>query len=473
MKSDIGVIGLAVMGQNLVLNLNDHGYVVSVFNRSAGKTSSFIETEAKDTQVQPFFSLEDFVSSLAKPRRILLMIKAGAPVDEFIAALIPLLDKGDIIIDGGNSFYLDSERRCAELKDKGILFVGAGISGGEEGARYGPAIMPGGNSDAISFIEPIFKNIAAKVDGVPCCRWIGSGGSGHYVKMVHNGIEYGDMQLIVEVYALMKGVFGMNNLEIADAFEKWNQGELKSYLIEITAHILRYREKDGSFLLDKILDVAGQKGTGSWTGIAALQYGVPASLITESVFARFLSSLKDERVLASQIFPSVNSSSKCIVNKDVIDEIGGALYASKIISYAQGFMLMREASESFSWNLDCGDIALIWRGGCIIRSAFLSNIKDAFTNKSDLPSLLLDGFFSQVLKDSLKSWRKMVALAITEGIPIPCLSSGLSFFEGYRTDSSTASLIQALRDYFGAHTYERTDSPKGKFYHTNWSSENP
>ncbi|MEG0287988.1 MAG: decarboxylating NADP(+)-dependent phosphogluconate dehydrogenase [Victivallaceae bacterium] len=468
MQSDIGVIGLAVMGQNLVLNMNDHGYVVSVFNRSGNKTEAFMVNEARDTSVRPFFALKDFISSLKRPRRILLMVKSGNPVDDFIEALLPFLEKGDIIIDGGNSHYRDSERRCESLKNKGILFVGAGISGGEEGARFGPSIMPGGNIEAWSFIESVFKDISAKVNGKPCCQWIGPGGSGHYVKMVHNGIEYGDMQLISETYSIMKRIMGFSNPQIADIFDKWNSGKLNSYLIEITANILRFKDESGKFLLDCILDVASQKGTGSWTGIAALELGVPASLISEAVFVRYLSSLKEQRLLADREFSEIDTAYDTIQELEEND-LEASLYAAKIISYAQGFMLMKQASDAFSWNLHYGDIALVWRSGCIIRSIFLDNIKESFDFDENLPSLILAPFFKSALKTSVKSWRKMITVAMSLGIPIPCFSSSLSFFDGYCESSSSACMIQAMRDYFGAHTYERNDTPRGEFFHTKWT----
>lgn len=467
-SADIGLIGLAVMGQNLVLNMADHKFTVSVFNRTVEKVEAFVEGPAKGKPVIGTKSLEEFVKSLKRPRRIMLMIKAGKAVDEFIEKLEPLLEKGDIIIDGGNSHYPDSQRRYESLKEKGILFVGAGISGGEEGARHGPSIMPGGNSEAWPIIQPIFQAIAAKSDNEPCCDWVGEGGAGHFVKMVHNGIEYGDMQLICEAFHLLKKVAGYDYTKISEKFAQWNQGELDSYLIEITSQIFKVKDQDQKPLLDKILDVAGQKGTGKWTAISALDFGMPVTLIGEAVFARFLSSLKEERTLASKALKGPEE--KFSENpEEFAEQIQHALYASKIISYAQGFMLMKKASEEYKWNLNYGSIALMWRGGCIIRSRFLGNIKKAFKTNPKLENLLLDDFFKKEILNVQLNWRKVVAMGVKLGIPMPCFTTALSFYDGYRTETLPANLLQAQRDYFGAHTYERTDQPRGKFFHTNWT----
>ncbi len=464
MDADIGLIGLAVMGQNLVLNMADHGYTVAVFNRTVSKTDEFLAGAAKGKRILGARELKDFVAKLKNPRRIMLMVKAGDPVDEFIDHLVPLLDKGDIIIDGGNSHFPDSQRRYESLKAKGILFVGTGISGGEEGARHGPSIMPGGNPDAWPHVRQIFQDIAAKSeDGQPCCDWVGEGGAGHYVKMVHNGIEYGDMQLICEAYDLLKKG---GQTELATIFANWNQGPLDSYLIEITADILTKKDTDGKLLLDKILDVAGQKGTGKWTGIDALDRGMPLTLICEAVFARCLSALKEERIEASLHYKAPQHVFK--VNSE---QISKALYASKIISYTQGFMLMRAVSEENQWNLHFGSIALMWRGGCIIRSKFLGKIKEAFEKNPKLPSLLIDSFFEGEIAKCIPSWRQVVSEGALMGVPLPCFSTALSFFDGYRSAQLPANLLQAQRDYFGAHTYERVDQPRGQFFHTNWTGK--
>lgn len=469
MTADIGLIGLAVMGQNLVMNMNDHGYTVAVFNRTVSKVDDFLNGPAKGSKVIASHSLEELFKSLKKPRIVMFMVKAGAPVDELIEECLPFLEKGDILIDGGNSHYPDTERRVKYLKDKGILFVGAGVSGGEEGARHGPSIMPGGNPDAWPAIKPIFQAIAAKADdGIPCCDWVGEGGAGHYVKMVHNGIEYGDMQLICEAYALLKNLLGCDNTELQSIFKDWNKGVLDSYLIDITSQIFGYKNPDGTYLIDQILDVAGQKGTGKWTGISALDMGIPVTLIGEAVFARCLSSLKDERIQASKVYPQPPkkfSGDK----KQFIENIKQALYASKIISYAQGFMLMRAAADEMKWKLNYGSIALMWRNGCIIRSRFLNDIKKAYQNQPDLKNLLLDPFFKQAILDSEKGWRETVAQTALNGIATPCFNTSLSFFDGYRTERLPANLLQAQRDFFGAHTYERIDQPRGKFFHTNWT----
>jgi 6-phosphogluconate dehydrogenase len=464
MQADIGLIGLAVMGQNLVLNMADHGYTVAVYNRTFAKTDEFLKGPAKGKKIVGFEELKAFVASLKRPRRVMLMVKAGDAVDEFINHLLPLLQTGDIIIDGGNSHFPDSQRRYEGLKEKGILFIGAGISGGEEGARHGPSIMPGGNPDGWPHVREIFQAIAAKSeDGEPCCDWVGIGGAGHYVKMVHNGIEYGDMQLICEAYDLLKRA---SITDFATTFADWNKGALDSYLIEITSQIFTKKDTDGTLLLDKILDVAGQKGTGKWTGIDALDRGMPLTLIGEAVFARCLSSLKQERVEASHHYQAPSHALNLTA-----EQISHALYASKIISYAQGFMLMRAASEENKWNLNFGSIALMWRGGCIIRSKFLGKIKQAYDNNPKLASLLVDPFFIDEITRCVPFWRKTIAEGALAGSPMPCFSTALSFFDGYRSAHLPANLLQAQRDFFGAHTYERVDKPRGQFFHTNWTGK--
>ncbi len=466
---DIGLIGLAVMGQNLVLNINDHGYRVAVFNRTVSKVDEFIGHEAAGTQVVGAHSIEELAGLLKRPRRVMLMVKAGDTVDQMIDSLLPHLEKGDIIIDGGNSLFTDTNRRTKALVEKGILFIGTGVSGGEEGARFGPSIMPGGNADAWPHVKEIFQSIAAKVeDGSPCCEWVGENGAGHYVKMVHNGIEYGDMQLICEAYQLLKDGLGLSADELHEVFAEWNKGELDSFLIEITAEILAKRDDDGLPMLDKILDTAGQKGTGKWTGISALDLGTPVTLIGEAVFARCLSAMKDERVAASKI---LNGPAKPDVQdrKAFIEDVRRALYCSKMISYAQGYMLLREAAKDQGWNLNFGGIALMWRGGCIIRSRFLEKIKAAYDKNPKLTNLLVDEFFSNLLNDYQGSWRSAIIKAIQIGVPTPAFSTALSFYDGYRTGRLPANLLQAQRDYFGAHTYERVDKPRGEFFHTNWT----
>lgn len=468
--ADIGLIGLAVMGQNLVLNMNDHGFKVAVFNRTVSKVDEFMEGPAKNTEVIGTRSLEEFFKALKRPAKVMFMVKAGAPVDDLINECLPFLSKGDIVIDGGNSHYPDTDRRVKMLAEKGILFVGTGISGGEEGARHGPSIMPGGNEEAWPHIKPIFQAISAKAeeDGLPCCDWVGSGGAGHYVKMVHNGIEYGDMQLICEAFQLLTSVTKCSYSELQSIFSDWNKGQLRSYLIEITSAILGHKEKDGTYTVDKILDVAGQKGTGKWTGISALDLGLPVTLIGEAVFARCLSALKEERVKMAQLYTGPQIEFKGD-RKQFIDDVRNALYASKIISYAQGFMLMRAAAKEFNWNLNYGSIALMWRAGCIIRSRFLNDIKKAYDKDPKLDNLLFDSFFNTEMGNAEKSWRRVVVAAVEEGIPVPCFSTALAFFDGYRTTRLPANLLQAQRDFFGAHTYERVDQPRGKFFHTNWT----
>ncbi|MGC9422792.1 decarboxylating NADP(+)-dependent phosphogluconate dehydrogenase [Vibrio sp.] len=469
MKGDIGVIGLAVMGQNLILNMNDHGFNVVAYNRTTAKVDEFLQGPAKGTKIVGAYSLQDLVDKLATPRKVMLMVRAGDVVDAFIDQLVPLLDKGDIIIDGGNTNYPDTNRRVAALREKGIHFIGTGVSGGEEGARFGPSIMPGGAEEAWPAVKPIFQAISAKTDsGEPCCDWVGSDGAGHFVKMVHNGIEYGDMQLITEAYQFMKDGLGMSADEMQAVFSDWNKTELDSYLIEITADILGYKDQDGQPLVEKILDTAGQKGTGKWTGINALDMGIPLTLITESVFSRCLSALKDQRVAAEQLFAKAITP----VEGDKqawVDALRQALLASKIISYAQGFMLMREASNENGWDLNYGNVALMWRGGCIIRSAFLSNIRDAFAANPDIAFLGSDPYFKGILDNCLGAWRKVAAKSMEVGIPMPCMTSALTFLDGYTTARLPANLLQAQRDYFGAHTYERIDRPRGEFFHTNWT----
>ena len=466
--ADIGVMGLAVMGQNLILNMNDHGFVVAAYNRTTSKVDDFINNEAKGTQVVGAYSIEELASMLKRPRRVMLMIKAGDAIDDAIEELLPHLEKGDIIIDGGNTLFTDTIRREKYVTSKGLLYIGTGVSGGEEGARRGPSIMPGGSPEAWPHVKDIFQSIAAKVDdGSPCCEWVGEGGAGHYVKMVHNGIEYGDMQLIGEAYQLMRDYLGMSADEMSDIFAEWNKGELDSYLIEITADILAHKDEDGQPLVDKILDVAGQKGTGKWTVVNSAELGQPVTLISEAVYARCVSSFKDQRVNASKIL--IGPSTKFSGDKaEFIEQIRQALYASKMISYTQGYMLMRAAAEEYGWNLNYGGIALMWRGGCIIRSRFLSKIKDAFDQDKDLANLLLDPFFTSAIEQNQQSWRSVIASAVQSGIPVPAMSSALSFFDGYRTASLPANLLQAQRDYFGAHTYERIDKP-GEVFHTNWT----
>ena len=467
--ADIGLVGLAVMGQNLVLNMNDHGYTVAVYNRTYQKTKDFVEGLAKDRQIIGAESIEDFVSQLKSPRRVMLMVKAGEVVDKFIETLLPHLEAGDIIIDGGNSNYADSDRRTKYLKEKGILFIGTGVSGGEEGARHGPSIMPGGNEGAWPHVKNILQDISAKTSsGEACCDWVGTGGAGHYVKMVHNGIEYGDMQLICEAYSLMDQGLGIDYDEMHQIFSRWNEGPLDSYLIEITRDIMAYKDEKGERVVEKILDTAGQKGTGKWTGISSLELGIPVTLIGEAVFARCLSALKEERVKASKVLkgPAGKFSGD---KKQFIQDLESALLFAKIISYTQGFMLLREAANNFDWKLNYGGIALMWRGGCIIRSVFLGKIKEAFDKNPDLTNLLMDDYFQDVVEKSQDSLRRVLSASIELGIPVPTLSAALNFFDGYRSERLPANLLQAQRDYFGAHTYERIDRPRGEFFHTNWT----
>ena len=468
-QCDLGLIGLAVMGQNLVLNMNDHGFKIAVFNRTTSKVDQFLNDEAKGTQVVGTHSLEELVSVLKRPRRVMLMVKAGQPVDDFIEKLLPLLEPGDIIIDGGNSNFQDSARRAKYLEAQGLRYIGTGVSGGEEGARNGPSIMPGGSPSAWPYVKDIFQGIAAKVeDGSPCCDWVGEGGAGHFVKMVHNGIEYGDMQLIGEAYHLMKVVLEMDDSQMQAVFSEWNKGKLNSYLIEITADILAYKDETGAPILDKILDVAGQKGTGRWTAIAALEQGIPLTLISEAVLARSLSALKDERVEASRVLKGPDETFDDD-RQSFLEDIRQALYAAKIISYAQGYMLMRDAAATYGWNLNYGGIALMWRGGCIIRSIFLGKIKEAYDENPSLSNLLLDPYFNGEIDGAQASWRRVVGRAAQFGVPLPAMSSALAFYDGLRHAHLPANLLQAQRDYFGAHTYERVDRPRGEFFHTNWT----
>jgi 6-phosphogluconate dehydrogenase len=467
--SDIGLIGLAVMGENLVLNMESKGFMVTVYNRTLQKVDDFIAGRAKGKNIVGTHSIEELVSSLSRPRKVMIMVKAGSAVDDMINILIPHLEKGDIIIDGGNTHFPDTNRRTAFVESKGLLYIGTGVSGGEEGALLGPSIMPGGSKEAWPFIKPIFQAIAAKVeDGSPCCDWVGDNGAGHFVKMVHNGIEYGDMQLICEAYQIMRDLLHMDADEMHRVFKEWNEGELNSYLIEITRDILAHKDTDGKPLVDKILDTAGQKGTGKWTGVAALDLGIPLTLIGEAVFSRCLSAVKDERVKASKILKGPSPAFKG-KKASLINNLKEALYASKIVSYAQGYTLMRTAAEEYKWDLNYGGIALMWRGGCIIRSVFLGKIKEAFDNNPSITNLLLDPFFKEKVEKAQKGWRNIVSAAVTDGIPVPAISSALGYFDGYRCERLPANLLQAQRDYFGAHTYERIDKPRGEFFHTNWT----
>ena len=467
--ADIGLIGLAVMGENLVLNMERNGFKVAVYNRSVGKVTQFLEGRGKGKQFYGAHSIQEFVSLLSKPRKVMMLVKAGDPVDQLIEQLIPFLEPGDIIIDGGNSYYPDSTRRTHQLEDKGLLFVGTGVSGGEEGALTGPSIMPGGSEAAWEIVKPIFQTIAAKVsDGTPCCDWVGKEGAGHFVKMVHNGIEYGDMQLIAESFHILKDLLGLPYSTISEVFKTWNKGVLDSYLIEITGDILNYRTENDEVLLEKILDVTGQKGTGKWTTFSSLELGTPLTLIAESVFARSLSTQKDERAAASKSLSGPVTTFDGELQQ-TIDHLEQALYASKIISYSQGFTLMREAARQYGWDLDYSSIALMWREGCIIRSVFLERIAEAFNENKQLDNLLLAPFFTDKMTWAQKGWRKIIANAALNGIPVPAFSSALSYYDGYRSATLPANLLQAQRDYFGAHTYERTDKPRGQFFHTNWT----
>ena len=470
-KSDIGLIGLAVMGENLVMNMESKGFTVSVYNRTTEKVKKFVEGRASGKNIVGTYSLQELVDSLEKPRKVMMMIKAGKAVDDTIESLIPLLEEGDIIIDGGNSHFPDTIRRTEYVESKGLLYIGTGVSGGEEGALKGPSLMPGGSVKAWESVKPILQAICAKVeDGSPCCDWVGENGAGHFVKMVHNGIEYGDMQLICEAYQLMRDLLGMGDDEMRDVFAKWNDGDLDSYLIEITRDILGYKDTDGEPIVEKILDTAGQKGTGKWASIAALDEGVPLTLIGEAVFSRCLSAMKEERVGASKVL----SGPKAEFTGDkaqFISDIKDALYAAKIVSYAQGYTLMRAAAKTYNWNLNYGGIALMWRGGCIIRSVFLGKIKEAYDSNPNLTNLLLDPYFKDIIEKAQAGWRRVCAAAIANGIPVPAMTTALGYFDGYRCERLPANLLQAQRDYFGAHTYERLDAPRGEFFHTNWTGE--
>jgi 6-phosphogluconate dehydrogenase len=468
-KADIGLIGLAVMGENLILNMESKGFTVACYNRTVAKVDNFVNGRGKGKNIIGCHSIEELVKNLEKPHRIMLMVKAGQAVDDFIELLIPHLEQGDIIIDGGNSHFPDTIRRTQYLESKGMLYIGTGVSGGEEGALTGPSIMPGGSPAAWPHVKPVFQAIAAKVeDGSPCCDWVGENGAGHFVKMVHNGIEYGDMQLICEAYQVMKDLLGMSADEMHEIFKEWNEGELNSYLIEITRDILAFKDDDGKPLVDKILDTAGQKGTGKWTGIAALDEGVPLTLIGEAVFARCLSAMKDERVAASKVLSGPQSKFEGD-KKAFLEDIRKALYASKIVSYAQGYTLMRAAAKTYNWNLNYGGIALMWRGGCIIRSIFLGKIKEAFDKNPGLTNLLLDPFFKGKVEATQAGWRRVTATALSNGVPIPAFTTALCYYDGFRSERLPANLLQAQRDYFGAHTYERVDQPRGQFFHTNWT----
>ncbi|MFA6815464.1 MAG: decarboxylating NADP(+)-dependent phosphogluconate dehydrogenase [Lentisphaeria bacterium] len=466
--ADIGLIGLAVMGENLILNMESKGFTVACFNRTVSKVDHFMQTRAVGKNIIGAHSIKELVAKLKRPHKIMLMVKAGDAVDAFIEKIIPELEPGDIIIDGGNSHFPDTTRRTKYLESKGFLYIGTGVSGGEDGALLGPSMMPGGSPKAWPEVKGILQKICAHTEnGEPCCDWVGENGAGHFVKMVHNGIEYGDMQMICETYHMMKSI-GLSNTEMQDVFTDWNKGELNSYLIEITRDILGKKDEDGNEVVDLILDTAGQKGTGKWTAIAALEAGMPLTLIGEAVFARCLSAIKEERVAASKIFTS-KIQAFTGDKKQFLDDLSKALYASKIISYAQGYQLMMAAAKEYGWNLNYGGIALMWRGGCIIRSQFLGKIKEAFDNNPALPNLLLDPFFQKIMKDSQAAWRRVASTAINMGVPMPCINAALNYFDGYRCDRLPANLLQGQRDYFGAHTYERVDKPRGQFFHTNWT----
>ena len=470
-KADIGLIGLAVMGENLVMNMESKGFTVAVYNRTGDKVTNFVEGRAKGKNIIGTYSLEELAANLEKPRKVMMMVKAGAAVDALIEQLLGVLEEGDIIIDGGNSHFPDTMRRTAYVESKGLLFVGCGVSGGEEGALNGPSLMPGGSPAAWPFVKPIFQSICAKVEnGDPCCDWVGENGAGHFVKMVHNGIEYGDMQLICEAYHLMRDGLGMSAEEMHKVFADWNEGELDSYLVEITRDILGYKDEKGETTVDYILDAAGQKGMGKWTVISALDEGVSLTLIGEAVFSRCLSAVKNERVKAARRFPRAIPAFEG--DKEAFIEcIRKALYASKIISYAQGYAVMRSAAKTNGWNLNFGGLALMWRGGCIIRSVFLGKIKDAFDKNPQLENLLMDDYFAEVIEELVPAWREVISYAVKVGIPMPAFSSALNYFDGYTTECLPANLLQAQRDYFGAHTYERIDCPRGQVFHTNWTGK--
>ena len=468
--ADIGLIGLAVMGENLVLNMESKGYTVAVYNRTTEKVDHFVNGRGRGKKFIATHTIAEFCRAIRRPRKVMMLVKAGPAVDDLIEQLLPHLESGDIIIDGGNTHFPDTIRRTKYVESKGLFYIGTGVSGGEEGALNGPSMMPGGSTAAWPLVKPIFQSICAKADGMPCCDWVGEDGAGHFVKMVHNGIEYGDMQLICETYQIMKDLLGMSNAEMHDVFAKWNEGDLDSYLIEITRDILAYRDDTGAYTLDYILDAAGQKGTGKWTAIAALDEGVPLTLITEAVFARSLSAMKEERVAASA---ELSGPKKTFTGDRAafLSDLHDALYAAKIVSYAQGYALMRQAAHTYGWNLNNGGIALMWRGGCIIRSVFLGKIKEAFDRMPNLTNLLLDPFFKEKVLTAQSGWRSVVASAVTNGIPVPSMSAALSYFDGYRTERLPANLLQAQRDFFGAHTYERVDRERGTFFHTNWTGK--
>ena len=468
--ADIGLIGLAVMGENLVLNMESKGYTVAVYNRTTEKVDHFVNGRGRGKKFIATHTIAEFCRAIRRPRKVMMLVKAGPAVDDLIEQLLPHLEAGDVIIDGGNTHFPDTIRRTKYVESKGLFYIGTGVSGGEEGALNGPSMMPGGSTAAWPLVKPIFQSICAKADGMPCCDWVGEDGAGHFVKMVHNGIEYGDMQLICETYQIMKDLLGMSNAEMHDVFAKWNEGDLDSYLIEITRDILAYRDDTGAYTLDYILDAAGQKGTGKWTAIAALDEGVPLTLITEAVFARSLSAMKEERVAASA---ELSGPKKTFAGDRAafLSDLHDALYAAKIVSYAQGYALMRQAAHTYGWNLNNGGIALMWRGGCIIRSVFLGKIKEAFDRMPNLTNLLLDPFFKEKVLTAQSVWRSVVASAVTNGIPVPSMSAALSYFDGYRTERLPANLLQAQRDFFGAHTYERIDRERGTFFHTNWTGK--
>ena len=468
--ADIGLIGLAVMGENLVLNMESKGYTVAVYNRTTEKVDHFVNGRGRGKKFIATHTIAEFCRAIRRPRKVMILVKAGPAVDDLIEQLLPHLESGDVIIDGGNTHFPDTIRRTKYVESKGLFYIGTGVSGGEEGALNGPSMMPGGSTAAWPLVKPIFQSICAKADGMPCCDWVGEDGAGHFVKMVHNGIEYGDMQLICETYQIMKDLLGMSNAEMHDVFAKWNEGDLDSYLIEITRDILAYRDDTGAYTLDYILDAAGQKGTGKWTAIAALDEGVPLTLITEAVFARSLSAMKEERVAASA---ELSGPKKTFAGDRAafLSDLHDALYAAKIVSYAQGYALMRQAAHTYGWNLNNGGIALMWRGGCIIRSVFLGKIKEAFDRMPNLTNLLLDPFFKEKVLTAQSGWRSVVASAVTNGIPVPSMSAALSYFDGYRTERLPANLLQAQRDFFGAHTYERVDRERGTFFHTNWTGK--
>ena len=468
--ADIGLIGLAVMGENLVLNMESKGYTVAVYNRTTEKVDHFVNGRGRGKKFIATHTIAEFCRAIRRPRKVMMLVKAGPAVDDLIEQLLPHLEAGDVIIDGGNTHFPDTIRRTKYVESKGLFYIGTGVSGGEEGALNGPSMMPGGSTAAWPLVKPIFQSICAKADGMPCCDWVGEDGAGHFVKMVHNGIEYGDMQLICETYQIMKDLLGMSNAEMHDVFAKWNEGDLDSYLIEITRDILAYRDDTGAYTLDYILDAAGQKGTGKWTAIAALDEGVPLTLITEAVFARSLSAMKEERVAASA---ELSGPKKMFAGDRAafLSDLHDALYAAKIVSYAQGYALMRQAAHTYGWNLNNGGIALMWRGGCIIRSVFLGKIKEAFDRMPNLTNLLLDPFFKEKVLTAQSGWRSVVASAVTNGIPVPSMSAALSYFDGYRTERLPANLLQAQRDFFGAHTYERVDRERGTFFHTNWTGK--